>query len=266
MRLTLPLILSLLASPLSAQDTSLMALETSDTGRGWEAVGRLDVDRGGFCTASLIEEKLILTAAHCLYDSDGSPIAAERFTFLAGLRDGRAEATRGVLRVTPHPDYVHRSERPQNDAVAVDIAVLELDRPIRQGRVTPFTLATEPQTGAQVGVVSYANGRANVPSLQEVCEVLDRQGGIVVMTCSADFGASGSPVFWMNGGTPRIVSVISAKGRSGARDVSLGTSLADPLARLLDAHARGVGALPVPVARTIGVGTRDGTGAKFVRP
>ncbi|MBS1301091.1 S1 family peptidase [Loktanella sp. SALINAS62] len=243
-----------------------MALQTSDTGRGWEAVGRLDVDRGGFCTASLIEEKLILTAAHCLFDADGTRIAADRFTFLAGLRDGRAEATRGVLRVTAHPGYVHRSDRPQNDAVAMDIAVLELDRPIRQGRIVPFTLASEPVTGAQVGVVSYASGRANIPSLQEVCEVLDRQTGMLVLTCSADFGASGSPVFWMNGGVPRIVSVISAKGRSGDRDVSLGTSLAAPLATLLQAHAQGTGALPPPVARTIGVGSRDGTGAKFVRP
>ncbi|RYH03966.1 trypsin-like serine protease [Salipiger sp. IMCC34102] len=256
-RLVLAILLSFCATQIVAQDSDLRQLSTADAGRGWESVGRLDVDRGGFCTASLIEERLILTAAHCVFDDDGTRIAPERFSFGAGLRNGRAEATRTVTRVTAHPDYVHRADQPLSLSVAVDIAVLELDRPIRQGRIAPFTLASQPAKGARVGVVSYATGRANAPSLQEVCEVLTLQDGVVVLSCTADFGASGAPVFWMNGNHPRIVSVISAKGSALGQPVSLGTSLAAPLSRVLQAHAEG--AVPQGLSRA-------GTGAKFVRP
>ncbi|MFU8882009.1 MAG: S1 family peptidase, partial [Rhodobacterales bacterium] len=38
----------------SAQDTRLTRLDTGDQTRGWEAVGRLDIDGRGFCTGALI--------------------------------------------------------------------------------------------------------------------------------------------------------------------------------------------------------------------
>jgi hypothetical protein len=46
-----------------AKDSRLQPMETSDAGRGWEAVGRLDVDGEGFCTGALIAPDLVLTAA-----------------------------------------------------------------------------------------------------------------------------------------------------------------------------------------------------------
>lgn len=73
-----------------AQESGLVTLETRQDSQGWEAVGRLDIRGKGFCTASLIRDRLILTAAHCLYDSDGGLITPDRFEFRAGLRDGRA--------------------------------------------------------------------------------------------------------------------------------------------------------------------------------
>ena len=60
----------------SAQESGLVALETRQDSQGWEAVGRLDIQGKGFCTASLLRDRLILTAAHCLYDDDGSLITA----------------------------------------------------------------------------------------------------------------------------------------------------------------------------------------------
>ena len=120
--------------PLHADETELVTLQTRQDSQGWEAVGRLDIAGKGFCTAALIRESLILTAAHCLYDTDGSLIDSDRFEFRAGLRDGRASATRGIRRAIAHPDY-----HPNGDAfvpleVAKDIAVLELERPIQSTR------------------------------------------------------------------------------------------------------------------------------------
>lgn len=250
------------ALPALAQ-SDLVTLQTRQDSTGWEAVGRLDIAGKGFCTAALIRERLILTAAHCLYDHDGSLIAPDRFAFRAGLRDGRAAATRNVLRAVGHPGYVHQGDTTDAAAVAMDIAVLELDRPILENRLQPYPIADRPLAGDAVGVVSYGRGREDAPSLQEVCTVLGRQTGVIVLTCDVDFGSSGSPVFTMRGGQAQIASVVSAMAQVDGQKVALGTSLEGPLHVLLahfaDAPPRLGGG-----QRLITTGARGDIGAKFI--
>ncbi len=249
-----------------SDETPLVTLETGDALRGWEGVGRLDIQGKGFCTAALIRESLILTAAHCVYDDNGRMIDTDRFSFNAGLRYGRSEASRGVTSLVPHPDYVHDGNEALADSVAVDIAVLKLDQPIRRSRVQPFRIASRPSNGDQIGVVSYGRGRSETPSLQEVCSVHGQQDGVVIMSCDVDFGSSGSPVFMVRDGQPMIVSVVSAMTRMGGNKVSLGTSLQEPLQTLL-AHYSTIGpASPGGAQRMIQIGERNDTGAKFLRP
>ena len=260
------LMLPFVAIAQDAPETPLVTLKTGDALRGWEVVGRLDIQGKGYCTAALIRESLILTAAHCVYDADGSMISADRFQFSAGLRYGRSEATRGITSHVAHPDYVHRGAIARNDAVAVDIAVLKLDQPIRRSRVQPFRIAARPQAGDQVGIVSYGRGRSETPSLQEICSVLGHQRNVVVMNCDVDYGSSGSPVFMVRDGQPMIVSVVSAMSFSEIGKVALGTSLQDPLQTLL-AHYSTIGpARPGGTQRLIQIGERNETGAKFLRP
>jgi len=250
----------------TAQDTPLVTLETGADGRGWEGVGRLDIQGKGFCTAALIDVHLILTAAHCIFDDNGRQIEAERFTFSAALRNGRAEATRGIQSLTAHPDYIHDGPTALTNTVAVDIAVLRLDQPIRRARVQPFPIADRPTVGDEIGVVSYGRGRAEAPSLQQVCSVMGQQTGVVIMNCDVDFGSSGSPVFMVKDGKTSIVSVVSAMTDWNGEKVSLGTSLGAPLRALL-AHYNGAGpARPGGTQRLISMGERNDTGAKFVRP
>jgi protease YdgD len=247
-----------------AQTGDLIALQTRQASAGWEAVGRLDIAGKGFCTAALIRERLILTAAHCLYDADGGEISSDRFVFHAGLRDGRAVATRNVLRAVPHPDYLAQGDRTGSAAVAMDIAVLELDRPIREARLRPYLIADRPLAGDMVGVVSYGRGREDAPSLQEVCAVLGRQTGVIVMTCDVDFGSSGSPVFSLRGGEPQIVSVVSAMAMMEGEKVSLGTSLDGPLSVLLSHYAALPPARPVGMQSVLAPRDRGDIGAKFI--
>lgn len=257
------------AQTLRAEDSALQRLDTGDASRGWEAVGRLDIGGKGFCTGALVAPDLVLTAAHCLYDrATGQRIDPESIEFLAGMRNGRASAYREVRRAVTHPDYDYRAEV-SAERVRNDLALLELVQPIRNTTVIPFQTDMRPAAGDKVGIVSYAHDRAEAPSLQEICGVLARQHGVLVTSCTVDYGSSGAPIFSFSSGVPRIVSVVSAKAEVDGGPVALGTELEAPLAVLkaeLEA-GMGYGLAAAPRANRITAGsTRRDIGAKFVRP
>ncbi len=253
----------------SLEASPLAALNSMNEGAEWDAVGRLHMGQSSFCTASLITEDLVLTAAHCLFEKhSGQRIADSDLQFQAGVRLGRAAAYRNVRRSVVYEGYDYGSLSDAN-RVAADLALIELDKPIRTKTIKPFYQMSRANPGDAVQVVSYAVERERAPSLQKLCHVLGAMKASQVLSCDVDYGASGAPIFLMKNGEPTIVAVVSAGAKMDGKSVALVAPVADKLVLMQAELAASDGVFRRPVAKVRRL-SRDedaaSTGAKFLKP
>ncbi|MCT4683557.1 MAG: S1 family peptidase [Roseicyclus sp.] len=255
--------------PQMTAEAPLRALTTPAEAGGWAAVGRLDAP-GSFCSATLVAPDLVMTAAHCLFDAEHRRIDDRALRFAAGLRNGHAEAVRGVARSFLPPDWHMTGGRPDTATVARDIALLELDAPILLAAVRPIPAGSRGHEGDLVTIISYGRDRAFHASIEENCRILDREGDVTALSCSVVEGSSGSPVLRRTPSGLEIAAVVSALGERGGQTVSFAVDAAALLPTLLaarDAARPGGGAANVTVRRATDTsGGRDRIGARFLRP
>jgi len=191
----------------------------ADSQAAFLAVGRLNVRGQGFCTATLIGPRTVLTAAHCVVDRRTRAIVApDRVHFLAGFRIGAYAAHGRAIEIRLDPRYDRVSDRSEND-----VAVIVLAAPVT-GDIRPFALGDG--TDGSMVLVSYGMDRSQIASIETGCRVVREVGEILLTDCSGLPGTSGAPLLRRVADDLVVVGVVSAVVRAGKSRIPRGDVVA----------------------------------------
>jgi V8-like Glu-specific endopeptidase len=187
---------------------------TEDEALQWRAIGKLNVAGNRSCTAVLVSDQLVMTAAHCLFNMRTGHFAnPSEVKFVAGQWRDTYAALRGIGAISVSPDF-----RPSLGAVAIaqdsDLALLRLDEPIALDVARPIPIGDR-RTDTGLSVIGYGRDRPYMLSLRSDCRVTASVGLVFAMDCPVVPGLSGAPVITTQPEGPRIVGVVTMKtGRS----------------------------------------------------
>lgn len=203
-----------------------VVIEADD--RRWHAVGRLNRETGGFCTAVLIGPKEALTAAHCLWDQLRRRwVDPESLHFVPGYRRGTYLGHARVARYRV-AEGITINEQGHPESLLDDWAVLELTLDLAAGAgIEPMTLAERTERPALAGRAiasgGYSRDRPHLPVKVQPCRALGviESGRLLLHDCDSRAGSSGSPIVVEENGRLVVVGIQSAIVTAGGETLAL---------------------------------------------
>ena len=203
----------------------------------WSAIGRINYSNTRMrmhCTGTLVASDLVLTAAHCLFDSFARRwLDPGQVHFVAGYQRGDAVAHSTALsyRVDPVHDTTTRNHfhDPRHDWALVRLAerlggkagIIPVEEP--QGLFTILLPSSALPSSAMAA--GYPGLRPHVLSKAANCRIdwRFRDHGMIEHDCPLMQGDSGSPVLAGEAGAYRVIAVNSSVRTQDGRVMSQAT-------------------------------------------
>lgn len=178
-------------------------------------IGKLYSPSGKPCTASLVGDRLILTAAHCIANESKTRVEQGSFTFLLGFHNGASRAESSAEPV----DWGHLNSTNSREG---DWALLRLGRSLGDefGYFGIQNLSPLNYTNVDLYLAGYANqfGFGDRLSMARDCRFQNNTNNMKLLEhdCDSSDGDSGGPLFVCQANGCSIVAMHVADYRQGA--------------------------------------------------